>query len=118
MFKSSNNARLPESRPAQSTQAQIARGPLRARLAPKAGVHKKKPLTVPITTEAGRLLPGVTATALKPKSKEHLLRDVLAMTNSKTHETDTNVDGISVYCYTIPRTNLPDHTTSFNCQPT
>ena len=87
VFKSST---VPTLAGAQCLQSQVARGLLRARLAPKAGVHKKRPLTVPITTDAGRLLPGVTATALKPKSKEHLLRDVLAMTNIKTHETDTN----------------------------
>lgn len=91
VFKSSNNARLPESRPAQSTQAQIARGPLRARLAPKAGVHKKKPLTVPITTEAGRLLPGVTAI----KSKEHtenVLKGALAAQKRKASEGDADYE--------------------------
>ena len=76
VFKSSNAVRLPESKPAQSTQAQIARGPLRARLAPKASVHKKRPLTVPITTETGRFLPGVTATKSKERT-ENVLKEAL-----------------------------------------
>ena len=82
VFKSSNAVRLPENKPAQSTQAQIARGPLRARLAPKASVHKKRPLTVPITTETGRFLPGVTATKSKERT-ENVLKEALAVRRGK-----------------------------------
>jgi len=62
---------------------------LRARLATKSGVHKKRPLTVPITTEAGRLLPGVTTT----KSKEHtenMLKETLAAQKRKSPEGDAD----------------------------
>ena len=96
VFKSNNAARLPDSKPTQSAQRHIARGgPLRARLAAKAGVHKKRPLTVPITTEAGRLLPGVTST----KSKEHTenaLKEALAAQKRKAPEGDADYQDPSV----------------------
>ena len=71
VFKPSVAPQPSENKPVPPPRPEVARGPLRTRLAPKAGVHKRRPLTVPITTEAGRLLPGVTATSLKNRSKEN-----------------------------------------------
>ena len=71
VFKPSVVPQPSENKHVSAPRPEVARGPLRTRLAPKAGVHKRRPLTVPITTEAGRLLPGVTATSLKNRSKEN-----------------------------------------------